>query len=276
MEGKSPARCRWKGRMEKPLSGKRIVITRAREQAAEFSRMLKEYGAQVVEFPTIEIVPPDSWEPVDMAIGRLEAYHWIIFTSSNGVRFFIKRLKLKKRRLAEFKNLRFCAIGPRTAREVEKAGVKVDLIPDQYYAEALVQRLGIEELGGARILLARAKKARDILPRELRTLGAVVDVVEVYQTIMPTISRREIEEIFHGEGIDLITFTSSSTADNFLRVCEEKVGSKPPLAGVAIAAIGPITANTLRRWGITPHIVPNSFTIQALTEAIVEYFTDNT
>jgi len=140
----------------------------------------------------------------------------------------------------------------------------------------LVQRLGIEELAGVRILLARAKKARDILPRELRKLGAVVDVVEAYQTIMPDISRREIERIFHGEGIDLITFTSSSTADNFIHMFEEKARSKPPLAGVAIAAIGPITANTLQRWGITPHIVPNSFTIQALTEAIVDYFTDKT
>lgn len=265
-----------RGRMEKPLSGRRIVITRARGQAAEFSLLLEGYGAQVVEFPTIEIVPPDSWDPVDRAIGRLEAYHWLIFTSANGVRFFIKRLKLKKRQLAGFNNLRFCAIGPRTAVEVEKAGVKVDLVPGRYCAEALVQRLGIEELVGVRILLARAKKARDILPRELRKLGAVVDVVEAYQTIMPDISRREIERIFHGEGIDLITFTSSSTADNFIHMFEEKAGSKPPLAGVAIAAIGPITANTLQRWGITPHIVPNSFTIQALTEAIVDYFTDKT
>jgi uroporphyrinogen III methyltransferase/synthase len=262
--------------METPLSGRRIVITRARGQAAEFSLLLKGYGAQVVEFPTIEIVPPESWDPVDRAIGKLKAYHWIIFTSANGVRFFLERLKRKKRQLVEFNNLRFCAIGPRTAGEVEKAGVKVDLVPEQYCAEALVQRLGIEELAGVRILLARAKKARDILPRELRKLGAVVDVVEAYRTIMPNISRREIEKIFHGKGIDLITFTSSSTVDNFLHMCEEKVGSKPSLAGVAVAAIGPITANTLQKWGITPHIVPNSFTIQALTEAIVDYFTGET
>jgi uroporphyrinogen III methyltransferase/synthase len=238
--------------------------------------LLKGYGAQVIEFPTIEIVPPDSWDPVDRAIGRLEAYHWIIFTSVNGVKFFMKRLKLKKRQLAEFRSLRFCAIGPRTAGEVKKAGVNVDLIPDQYCAEALVGRLGIEELAGVRILLARAKKARDILPRELRKLGAIVDVVEVYQTIMPDISRGKIEKIFHGEGIDLITFTSSSTVDHFIHMFEEKVGSKPPLAGVAIAAIGPITANTLQRRGITPHIVANSFTIQALTEAIVDYFKGRT
>jgi len=276
MEGKSPAHCRWKGRMGKPLLGKRIVITRARGQAAEFSQLLTGYGAHVVEFPTIKIVPPDSWYPVDRAIETLETYHWIIFTSANGVTFFLKRLKLKKRRLAEFNNLRFCAIGPRTAQEVEKAGVKVDVVPDQYCAEDLVRRFGIEELAGRRILLARAKKARDLLPRELRKLGAAVDVVEVYQTIMPNLSKREMERVFQGDRIDLITFTSSSTVNHFLQMYEEKVGLKPPLAGVAIAAIGPITANTLQRWGITTHIIPNSFTIWALTEAIVDYFTGKT
>ena len=258
--------------MEKPLLGKRIVITRAQGQAGELSQLLKEYGAQVIEFPTIEIVPPDSWYPVDMAIENLETYHWIIFTSTNGVKFFLKRLKLKKRRLAEFNDLRFCAIGPGTAQEIEKVGVKVDLVPDQYCAEALVQSLGTEELEGRRILLARAKKARDLLPKELRKLRAAVDVVEVYQTIMPNFSKREIERVLQGDRIDLITFTSSSTVNHFFHMYEEKVGLKDPLVGVAIAAIGPITGNTLRRRGITPHIIPNSYTIPALTEAIVEYF----
>jgi uroporphyrinogen III methyltransferase/synthase len=258
--------------MEKPLLGKRIVITRAREQAGEFTRLLRGYGAHVIEFPTIEIVPPDSWDPVDRAIGDLETYHWIIFTSTNGVKFFLKRLRLKKRRLREFSDLRFCAIGPRTAQEVEKAGVKVNVVPDQYCAEALVQRLGIEKLEGKRILLARAKKARDLVPKELRKLGATVDVVEVYQTIMPNVSRKEIEKIFQRDRVDLITFTSSSTVSHFIHLYEEKGGLKNPLTGMAIAAIGPITANTLKGRGITPHIIPNSFTIRALTEAIVDYF----
>jgi len=258
--------------MERPLLGKKIIITRAREQAGELTRLLRGYGAHVIEFPTIEIVPPNSWDPVDRAIGNLGSYHWIIFTSTNGVRFFHDRLKLKKRRLEEFQDLRFCAIGPRTAQEIEKAGAKVDLIPEQYCAESLVQRLGIEELEGKRILLARAKKARDLVPKELRKLGAAVDVVEVYQTIMPDISEREIERVFQGDRIDLITFTSSSTVTHFLQMYEEKGGLKDPLAGVAIAAIGPITANTLRRRGITPQIIPNSYTIRDLTEAIVEFF----
>jgi uroporphyrinogen III methyltransferase/synthase len=258
--------------MEKPLSGKRIVITRAREQAGELSRMLRRYGAHVIEFPTIKIVPPDSWDPVDRAIGSLEAYHWIIFTSTNGVKFFLKRLKLKKRRLTEFNHLRFCAIGPRTAHEIEKTGAKVDIVPDRYYAEALVQRLGSEKLEGRRILLARAKKARDLVPKELRELGAAVDVVEVYQTIIPHVSKKEIERVFQRDKIDLITFTSSSTVNHFIHMYEEKGGLKNPLAGVAIAAIGPITADTLHRRGVTPHIIPNSFTIRALTEAIVDYF----
>ena len=258
--------------MGKPLLGKRIVITRARDQARELTRLLRGYGAHVIEFPTIKIVPPDSWDPVDKAIGNLKAYHWIIFTSSNGVKFFLKRLRLKKRRLTEFTNLRFCAIGPRTAQEIEKAGVKVNVVPDQYYAEALVQRLGVEELKGKRILLARAKKARDLVPRELRKLGAAVDVVEAYQTVMPDVSKREMERVFQGDRIDLITFTSSSTVNHFIQMYEQKGSSRNPLAGVAIAAIGPITASTLQRRGISPTIIPNSFTIRALTEAIVDYF----
>jgi uroporphyrinogen III methyltransferase/synthase len=258
--------------MEKPLLGKRVVITRARGQAGELAGVLRGYGAHVIEFPTIKIVPPDSWDPVDRAIGNLEAYHWIIFTSTNGVRFFLKRLRLRKRRLGEFTNPRFCAIGPRTAQEIEKAGAKVDVVPDQYCAEALVQRLGCEDLGGRRILLARAKKARDVVPRELRKLGAAVDVVEVYQTVMPNVSKKEIERVFRSDRIDLITFTSSSTVNHFIHMYEEKGGLRNPLAGVAIAAIGPITADTLQRRGILPHIVPSSFTIRALTEAIVDYF----
>lgn len=262
--------------MERPLLGKTVVITRARGQAAEFSRLLKNYGARVIEFPTIEIIPPDSWKRLDKAIDRLGTYHWLIFTSANGVRFFLKRLRMKKKRLAEFKDLRFCAIGPRTAQELEKAGVKVDIVPERYYAEALARRLGIEQLKGRRILLARAKKARDLLPRKLRTLGARVDVIEIYQTIAPTISGEEIERVFQENKIDVITFTSSSTVDNFLRMYREKAGLKPPLGEVAIAAIGPITSNTLRKRGITPDIIPDSFTIEALTRAIVDYFTGKT
>jgi uroporphyrinogen III methyltransferase/synthase len=260
------------GRMGKPLLGKRIVITRAREQAAELSRLLEEYGAHVIEFPTIEIVPPDSWKPADRAIDELGSYQWLIFTSTNGVTFFLNRLRLKKRRLAEFKGLGFCAIGPRTAQEVEKAGVKVDIVPDQYCAEALVRRFAVEELKGKRILIPRAKRARDILPKELRTLGATVDVVEVYQTIAPNLSRGEVERVFRGNTIDVITFTSSLTVDHFLRLYEEKTGSKPLLAGVAVAAIGPVTADTLRRRGLSPRIIPASFTMRGLTEAIVDYF----
>jgi uroporphyrinogen III methyltransferase/synthase len=261
---------------EKPLLGKRVVITRARGQARELSQLLEGYGADVIEFPTIEIVPPLSWIPVDRAIGNLEAYGWIIFTSTNGVKFFLERLKRKGRRLTDFPELRFCAIGPRTAQEIEKAGLRVDVVPDQYVAEALVQRLGREGLGGRRILLARAKRARDVVPRELRKLGVRVDVVEVYETIMPDISKGKFDEVFQGDGIDLITFTSSSTVNHFIQMCREKGRAEPPLAGVIVAAIGPITAGTLKRHGITPHIIPQSYTIRALTEAIIDYFTGTT
>jgi uroporphyrinogen III methyltransferase/synthase len=258
---------------KKPLQGKTIVITRAQHQAAEFSRELIERGAQVIEFPTIEIAPPDGWDPVDEAIDHLHRYDWVIFTSANGVSFFMKRLKERGETIEKLRDLRICAIGPRTAEEIRRQGVDVHVIPGEYRAEAVVESLAGAALRGKRVLIARAKKAREILPKELRNLGASVDVVSVYQTVRPTRDPGEFLQLL-GEGrIDTIAFTSSSTVSNFMNLfANREADLLKGLKDVAIAVIGPVTRKTAHDLGLPVHISPADYTIPALAGAIEAYY----
>lgn len=257
----------------KPLDGKTIVITRARHQAAEFSHGLTDLGAQVIEFPTIEIVPPDSWAPLDKAIDNLHVYDWIIFTSANGVRSFVTRLRVKGKSIHQLKGIRFCAIGPRTATEMKGERIEAPLVPSEYKAEAVVESLTKEGLMGKRVLLARAKKARELLPRELENRGARVDVVAVYQTVPPKGEASEFLGLLQGSRIDAIAFTSSSTVSNFMELFASKRDELlRGLEGVAIAVIGPITRERAVELGLPVHISPAEYTIPALITAIAEYF----
>ena len=154
----------------KPLFGKRIIITRAHEQAAEFSDLLRAHGAEPIELPTIEVAPPDSWENLDGALENIEHYHWLIFTSVNGVRFFVQRLKALDKDIRLLKGIKICTIGPRTAKAVEDLGIKVDLLPEKFIAEAIIESLGKNGIKNKRFLLPRALKAREILPRRSRGL----------------------------------------------------------------------------------------------------------
>jgi uroporphyrinogen III methyltransferase/synthase len=258
---------------QKPFAGKTIVITRARSQASEFSRLLTDLGAEVIEFPTIEIIPPDSWAPLDEAIENLRTYDWIVFTSANGVRFFVSRLQDRGQDIVELKGVQVCAIGPGTAEQLKGANIEVRLVPSEYRAEAVVEGLKRKGLMGKRVLLARAKAARDVLPRELANQGALVDVVPVYQTVRPKSETSEFLRLL-GEGrINAIAFTSSSTVSNFL----EMFGSKreellKTLQHVVIAAIGPITRDRAIELGLAVHISPVEYTIPALTEAMAKHF----
>ncbi|NIO04428.1 MAG: hypothetical protein GTN74_07365 [Proteobacteria bacterium] len=257
----------------KPLKGKTIVITRAKHQAAEFHRLLTDLGAHVIEFPTIEIVPPDSWEPLDTAIDNLQLYDWVIFTSANGVRSFVSRLKARGKDIQQLEGIRFCAIGPRTAGEMKTERIEVDVVPGEYRAEAIIQSLKGEELKGRRILLARAKKARDILPRELENLGARVDVVAVYQTVQPKVETSQFLSFLEEGRIDAIAFTSSSTVSNFVDLFpSSKDDLLRRLKNVAIAVIGPITRDRAVALGLPVHVSPAEYTIPALTNAMAEYF----
>ena len=256
---------------ERPLHGRRIVITRARSQAEAFARALEELGGQVVEFPTIEILPPESYEPLDRAIQTIEGYDWIIFTSANGVNHFFSRWRALQRDIRVLEAIKIAAIGPETARQVQAIGARVELVPREYRAEAILQELRPGELRGKKIVLPRAAEARDILPRTLREWGAEVDVVEAYRTIPAKndISRLH-QELLQGE-IDVITFTSSSTVKNFSGLFSGE-DMKGLLSSSAVACIGPITKKKAEEAGIRVDVVAQEYTIPGLTRAIVEYF----
>ncbi len=253
-----------------PLAGKRILITRAREQASTFAALLEAAGAEVVEFPTITIVPPDSFDPLDAAIGRLREYQWVIFTSSNGVHFFWERLRQAGRDVRELHGITICAIGPATAAALSALGIRADIVPAEFKAEALVEAIGAKSPRGARVLLARAAEAREILPEELTRRGAQVDVVPAYRTVRSTPEAEPVRAMLRDGNIHAVTFTSSSTVKHFLELLGEE--ARDLLRGVVVASIGPITADTAARHGIASNIVPEKYTIPALAEALIQHF----
>ncbi|HPQ15155.1 MAG TPA: uroporphyrinogen-III synthase, partial [Bryobacteraceae bacterium] len=227
---------------------------------------LSAVGAEVIEFPTIEIRPAEDYGPLDDAIRRIASYDWIIFTSVNGVRFFAERMQCCGLTMAALR-ARICAIGPATRRAVEALGLKVDLMPQQYVAESLVAAFEGEDLAGKRILIPRAAIARDVAPAALASRGAHVDVVEAYRTAAPDDAPGRAAQIFGGDRKpDWITFTSSSTVTNF--VAAAGAGS---LAGVRVASIGPVTTATARRHGIDVTVEASKFTTDGLIEAILQY-----
>ncbi len=247
-----------------PLFQTRIVVTRAREQAGPFSDMLRAQGAHVIELPTIEIRPPESWQPLDKAIAKLESYDWVLFTSANGVRFFIERLDASGKDLRCLRG-KVCAIGPATAQQLSSLHIKVDLMPKEYVAESVLEAFESQELAGKRILLPRAKVARDVIPVELNKRGAKVDVVPAYQTVAPEDSAKLAAEIFEGDSKPhWITFTSSSTVTNFARLCPLE-----RLRGVKIASIGPVTSQTIRDLGLAVDLEPERYTMEGLVEALI-------
>ncbi len=255
----------------KPLFGRRVIVTRARNQASEFSKLLREYGAEPLEFPTIEIIPPDSFNALDKAVDGLERYDWLILTSVNGVRFFLKRLRSGGRDIRDLKGIKICTIGPRTAQEMERLGVEIDFVPDEYRAEAIVEGLVRRGIEGKKILLPRAEEAREILPQEIRKSGGDVDVVSAYKTVRPLKEKERVRRLLKERKIDVITFTSSSTVRNFTEIFD-KAEFPSLIRGVTIGSIGPITAQTAKELGIETDIMPGEYTIPALTEAIADHF----
>jgi len=254
----------------KPLFGKRIIVTRAKEQAPEFMELLSSYGAEAISFPTLQIAPPPSWTELDAAIDRIEDYNWIIFTSVNGVQAFRRRLATLQKDLRLLKGISICAIGPRTAAEIEAWGLHVDLVPPEFKAEGILQSLDARGIAGKHFLIPRAKEAREILPEEIRQKGGEVDVVPAYQSVRPDYDDATIEALLHGKRTDMITFASSSTLRNFMEILG--LQRRSWLAGSAIACIGPITAETAREFGLKVDVMPGEYTLPALAESIVDYF----
>jgi uroporphyrinogen-III synthase len=247
-----------------PLSGRRVLITRARQQAGSLAKLLREQGATVIQIPAIEIRPPKTYRPLDEALRELARYDWLILTSVNGVEALFARSKRLRTRPAELRRLRIAAIGPATRRAIEDRGLRVAVMPREYVAESVVRALR-SKVGGKRVLLVRAKVARDVIPRELRRAGAQVDVVEAYETAVPRGSARRLKQSLSRRPPDVITFTSSSTVRNFMALA----GDAASLQGVMLASIGPVTSGTLREMGLKPGIEAKEYTMAGLVQAIV-------
>lgn len=253
---------------KRPLAGTRILVGRAQHQASELSAGLRSLGASVVEIPFIEIRKPSSFQPLDNALKNLKSYDWLILTSANGVEAMSARrrkLRLTKR---HFAHLHIAAIGPATKRASVKNGLKVNLVPEEYIAESVVQGLR-DKVSGKRVLLVRAKVARDVIPEELRSAGAQVDVVEAYETIVPAKSKVRLRALMKDseQRPHIVTFTSSSTARNFAELLG--IDKARSLGGVQFASIGPVTSGTLRELGMQPAIEAREFTMGGLIRAIV-------
>lgn len=255
----------------RPLLGKRIVVTRARAQASDLVHRLRRLGADCLEFPTIEIVPPESWEPLDRAIDAITDYQWLVFTSVNGVDHFFNRLGRKKLDVRVLGHLRTVAIGPATAQRMTRYGLNADILPKTYQAESVIEAFAQETIQGQKILLPRAKEARTILPEQLSQMGAHVDEVAAYQTIH---SKTNVDQLIAGlseKSIDLITFTSSSTVTNFKTLLPEEQ-HQALMQGIQVACIGTITADTAAQLGFTVDLVAKEFTIEGLCDAIVQHY----
>ncbi len=259
---------RWHEKL--PLSGRRIVVTRAHEQTASLAEPLEALGAEVVEIPCVEIRPPNSWAPLDRAIRRLKTFDYLILTSANGVSSFLERLRVNGRDARDLKGLKIGAIGPATAEALARASIKVDFVPRTYQAEGLIEALAEEEVRGKSFLIPRAKMARDLLPRVLRERGARVEVVEAYQTARPHFPARDLARWLDPPP-DAITFTSSSTAVNFFEQLTPRLRATL-LRKAAVVSIGPVTSATLRRMGFRVTLEAKESTVPALVHALRAYF----
>ena len=251
-----------------PLAGTRILVGRARHQAGSLSASLRSLGASVIEIPFIEIRKPQSYAPLDDALKTIKTYDWLILTSANGVEAMWERLRKLRIPRSRLKHIQIAAIGPATKKAIVKHGLKVKMVPEEYVAEAVVKKLR-DKVDGKRVVLIRAKVARDVIPEELRAAGAQVDVVEAYETVVPEKSRARLRALMKSVARrpHVVTFTSSSTAKNFA----ELLGDVKPTAlrGIQLASIGPVTSATLRELGMPVALEAREFTMGGLIRAIV-------
>jgi len=260
----------------RPLTGCRVLVSRAKSQADALSSTLRVLGCEVIEIPFIEIRKPSSYKPLDTALRNLSTYHWLILTSVNGVEALFRRLQRKKLSPSALQHLRIAAIGPATKKAIEAYGLPVAVTPKEYIAESVVSSLR-REVKGRRVLLVRAKVARDVIPHQLRKAGAEVEVVEAYETVAPKSSQERLRAALAGDTHKphAITFTSSSTVKNFvqllgLRGARVALRKSAPNHGVHSASIGPVTSATLREFGLPVDIEASEYTVPGLVKAIVQ------
>jgi uroporphyrinogen III methyltransferase/synthase len=258
----------------RPLFGKRVLVTRPREQAAEFSQLLESYGAEAVEAAMIRILPPDDYGPLDAACARLSDFDWVIFSSGNAVDAVIDRLLASPRDLRAFGGVKLCAVGSSTAGRLRHRGLKVDLLPSEYRAEALAAAIAqAGDVRGLRVFIPHADIGRELVAEELRRLGADVTEAIAYRTVAADPEREGEPDVYRlllDRRIDVVTFTSASAVRSFVGV----LGAEPAadlLRTTIVASIGPVTAEAAAQYGIATTIMPAQYTIHALVDAIVEY-----
>jgi len=254
---------------KKPLFGKRIVVTRSREQASVLSQKISELGGKPYEFPTIKVVPPDDFAPLDKAIKDISSYQWAIFTSVNGVKLFTSRLRRLGGDIRDLKGVNICAIGPKTRQLLEHFGLRVDYVPAEFRAEEIVAGLKNKLNPGDRVLLPRADIARKILPKSLKGLGAEVTEVTAYKTVAERNNAGELLDLLRAGKVDIITFTSSSTVRNFVSMLDAP-DMESLMKNVLVACIGPITTRTAKEHGLHVSVQASEYTIEGLIKAIIK------
>lgn len=255
----------------RPLFGQTVLVTRAREQASALTAQLESLGASCIEAPSIKIeAPSDGYAGIDAAIADLSAYEWVIFTSVNGVKHFFARMKEAGKDSRAFAGIRICAIGSKTAEEVAKHGLMADLVPAEFRAEGIVEAMKGCVTEGTKVLLARAKEARNVLPEELAKCGGDVTIAEAYRTVVASTNGAELADMLREGKVDWVTFTSSSTVTNLIGLLGE--GGADLIRQTKVACIGPITAATCAQYEIKPTVMADEYTINGLVQKIEAYY----
>lgn len=258
-----------------PLHNKSVLLACSAHKSSTLIPGLERLGARVIPFPTIEIRAVADTGPLDAALSHLEGYSWIIFTSSYGVIYFVRRMKELGSSTEHLRSLKVCSVGPATAATLAEADIQVSLVPEKFVAEGVISALaklygGLNGLAGKRILLPRAKEARDLLARELESAGARVDVVPCYENVLPEPNEEAVRSILE-DSPELLVFTSSSTVTNFARLLGDADG-KRLLRRATVAALGPITAKTVASLGKKVEILPRENTSASLLAAIAQFY----
>lgn len=259
----------------KPLFGRRILVTRPREQAREMSELIEALGGEAIETPFIRIVPPDDYGELDQAVMNIGSYQWLVFSSANAVEAFMQRLNASPLDLRALANTKLCAVGPATTERLTRYGLKVDLVPAEYRAESIVDAFAQStDVKGMAVLIPRADIGREIVGDALRRQGAQVTEVVAYRTVVVDPQREGEPDIYRmllDRQLDVVTFASASSVRSFVRAIG-KDQAADLLRTVAVASIGPVTAEVVSQYGITTTIMPAHYTVPALVEAIVEHF----
>jgi uroporphyrinogen III methyltransferase/synthase len=261
----------------KPLFGVRVLVTREHSRGFE---LLEDMGAEVIEFPSIRVVPPESWKEMDAAIDELTdegsrrdySNTWLIFTSPNGVKYFFERYLELDRDIRDLRGVKICAVGTKTAASIHKHGLRVDMVPEKFRAEGLIESFkdlaGAGDLKGMRFILPRAEKAREIFPETVREMGGEITVPVAYRAEMPQRHPKRLKQFLKAGRITVATFTSGATFKNFMELMNDEPDI---LRDVTIAAIGPVTRKTIEKAGLEVHIMPDEATVEALVEAIIRW-----